>query len=142
MTFSIQLVTLHSEPLRAMTTNNTIDDIQKVWPIFEEQLGSLKGRKMYGLQYGPLGSGTYQCAATLIQGEDQTSSEIIQSPSGLFARIRLKGPSRHEQIGEAFSTIIESYEEECDFTRPTIEFYKDHQTVDVLVPVLANTKEK
>lgn len=135
MNFTISLVTLESESVTVMTAKNELHQIKVGWPVFERRLGSLKGRKLYGYQYGPLGTGTYTFAATILPNDHMQEFETMDSPSGLFARICLEGPDRHDQIGLAFEALFEAYDDQVDTTRPSIECYKDNNTVDVLLPI-------
>ena len=135
MNFTISLVTLESESVTVMTAKNELHQIKVGWPVFERRLGTLKGRKLYGYQYGPLGTGMYKFAATILPSDHMQEFETMESPSGSFARIRLEGPTRHDQIGLAFEALFEGYGDAFDSTRPTVEYYKDNNTVDVLLPI-------
>ena len=135
MNFTISLITLESESVTVMTAKNELHQIKVGWPVFERRLGTIRGRKLYGYQYGQLGTGSYKFAATILPNDHMQEFETMDSPDGLFARIRLEGPERHDNIGLAFEALFEGYGEAFDSSRPTIEYYKDNNTVDVLLPI-------
>ena len=135
MNFTISLITLEPESVTVMTAKNELHQIKVGWPVFERRIGTLKGRKLYGYQYGPLGTGTYKFAATILPNDHMQEFETMDSPDGLFSCIRLEGLDRHDNIGHAFEALFEAYNDQVDTTRPSIEYYKDNNTVDVLLPI-------
>ena len=74
---------------------------------FEELVG-LRGRKFYGAYY---------------------------LPGGRYLRARLRGepPAVYGRIGPVFTALIDR--EAPDESRPSIEFYRRHDEIELLLPV-------
>lgn len=134
MDFTIQIVTLQPVKLYTMNTTNQPHNIKVGWPVFKRMLGNLEGRKFYGLQQGPFGTGAYRFGSTILPQDTFDQFEKIDSPSGLYASVQLVGNQRLDHISSAFEALIDVYETTIDVTRPYVEYYTD-DAVDVLVPL-------
>lgn len=108
--------------------------IQRAWAAFETAVG-LRGRKLYGA-FDPAAS-TYSVCAVLRPGDDPAAigAERGTLPGGRYACVRLHGeaPGVYEQIGPTAQRLAQR--PDADHTRPTLEYYRRHDVIDVLVPV-------
>ena len=106
---------------------------QRVWRELEGRLESLRGRKMYGL-FRPR-RGEYAACTTVLEGDEGRGLEPETLPGGVYLRARLKGnpPEVYAQIGPTFAKLVEAAEP--DHTRPSVEFYRRHDEIDLLLPV-------
>jgi hypothetical protein len=108
--------------------------IQRAWAEFETAVG-LKGRKFFGAFY-PKTQEYRVC--TLLKEDDDPAALGFQTgtlPGGAYRRTRLQGepPAIYEQIGPAAEALDK--QGAVDLSRPTIEFYRSRDTIDVLVPI-------
>lgn len=110
-------------------------EIQHAWAEFENAVG-LRGRKFYGA-FDPTTS-TYSVCTVLRHGDDPAAfgAERGTLPGGRYACIRLHGepPGVYEQIGPTAQRLAQR--PDADGTRPTLEYYRRHDVIDVLVPVV------
>jgi DNA gyrase inhibitor GyrI len=62
--------------------------------------------------------------------------EVGELPGGRYARVRLKGepPDLYDLIGPTFERLTERPDR--DPTRPGIEFYRRHDVIDLLLPIV------
>jgi hypothetical protein len=106
---------------------------QRVWRELEGRLESLRGRKMYGLFWPRRGE--YAACTTVLEGDEGRGLEPETLPGGVYLRARLMGdpPEVYERIGPTFDEL--SADVQPDQTRPSIEFYRRHDQVDLLLPV-------
>lgn len=112
-----------------------LPEIQRAWAEFETAVG-LRGRKFYGA-FDPATT-TYSVCAVLRPGDEPAAlgAERGTLPGGRYARIRLHGepPEVYEQIGPTAEQL--ALRSDADPTRPTLEYYRRHDVIDVLVPVV------
>jgi hypothetical protein len=108
--------------------------IQRAWASFEAAVG-LHGRKFYGA-FDPA-SKTYAACAVLRPDDDPTAvgAERGTLPGGRFACVRLRGepPAVYEQIGPTVERLAQR--PDADAARPTLEYYRRRDVIDVLVPI-------
>jgi hypothetical protein len=116
-----------------------VDDpeaIRLVWERLEARIGSLKGRKFFGAF--DAASGEYRACMEVREQDDRAALglESATLPGGRYLRRRLHGepPAVYEQIGSAFTALAQAAE--ADETRPNIEFYRRHDEIDLLLPVM------
>jgi hypothetical protein len=125
------------EPVEVMLVRvaDELPEIQRAWAEFETAVG-LRGRKFYGA-FDPATT-TYSVCAVLRPGDDPAAlgAEVGTLPGGRYARIRLHGepPEVYEQIGPTAEQL--ALRSDADPTRPTLEYYRRHDVIDVLVPVV------
>lgn len=125
------------EPINVMLLRvaDELPEIQRAWAAFETAVG-LRGRKFYGA-FDPA-SATYSVCAALRPGDDPAAfgAERGTLPGGRFACVRLHGepPAVYEQIGPTAERLAKR--PDADHTRPTLEYYRRHNVIDVLVPVV------
>jgi hypothetical protein len=125
------------EPVDVMLVGvaDELSEIQRVWAELETSVG-LHGRKFYGAFDSV--TDTYNVCAVL-RGEDDPAAfgaERGTLPDGRYACVRLHGnpPEVHEHMGLTAQRLAQR--PDYDRTRPTLEYYRRHDVIDVLVPVV------
>jgi hypothetical protein len=124
------------EPVEVMLVRvaDELPEIQRAWAQFEHAVG-LRGRRFYGA-FDPATS-TYSVCAVLRDGDDPASfgAERGTLPGGRYACVRLQGepPAVYERIGPTAQQLAQR--PDADPTRPTLEYYRSRDVIDVLVPV-------
>jgi len=124
------------EPTNVMVVRvaDRLPEIQRAWASFEASLG-LRGRKFYGA-FDPVPA-TYSVCAVLRPGDDpsQFGAEHGVLAGGRYACVRLQGepPGLYEEIGPTAERLAQR--PDADQTRPTLEYYRRRDLVDVLVPI-------
>ena len=110
-------------------------EIKRAWDAFENAVG-LRGRKFYGA-FDPL-TATYSVCAVLGADDEPEAfgAERDTLPGGRYACVRLHGepPAVYEQIGSTAQRLAQR--PDADRTRPTLEYYRHRDVIDVLVPVV------
>ena len=110
-------------------------EIKRAWEAFEAKVG-LQGRKFYGV-FDPV-SATYSVCAVLRPDDDPSDfgAEHGTLPGGRYACVRLHGepPGVYEEIGSAAERLAQRAD--ADQTRPTLEYYRRRDLIDVLVPIV------
>jgi effector-binding domain-containing protein len=100
----------------------------------EAAIGSLRGRKCYGA----FADGEYRVCVQIRAGDDPAAIglEAGELPGGRYARVRLRGepPELYRLIAPTFDSLAERPDR--DPSRPGIEFYRRHDVIDLLLPVL------
>jgi hypothetical protein len=125
------------EPIDVMFVRvaDQLSEIQRVWASFEAAVG-LRGRKFYGA-FDPV-TATYIVCAVLRPGDDPSEfgAERGMLSGGRYACVRLHGepPGVYEQIGPTAERLAQRTD--ADHTRPTLEYYRRRDLIDVLVPIL------
>ena len=118
-----------------LRTKFVADEIQHGWARLEE-LVSTRGRKFYGAVDPPTGE-YWVCVERT--GTDDPAAIGLESgilPGGSYLRARLRGepPAVYERIGPAFDELAQL--RRPDPTRPSIEFYRERDEIDLLLPVV------
>jgi len=110
-------------------------EIQRAWASFETIVG-LRGRKFYGA-FDPV-SATYSVCAVIRPDDDPSEfgAEHGTLPGGRYVCVRLQGqpPAVYEQIGPTAERLARR--PDADETRPTLEYYRRRDVIDVLVPIV------
>jgi hypothetical protein len=104
-----------------------LDAMRDAWSRLEEVV-PLRGNKFFGTFDGH----EYRaCAAA-----DAAGLERGVIPGGRYARMRLRGeaPAVYERIAPTVDALEAAVE--VDRTRPVVEFYRRHDEIDVLVPIV------
>ena len=100
----------------------------------ERVVGSLRGRKCYGAFDA---TGEYWACVQLREGDepDRLGLESGTLPGGRYARVRLQGdpPGLYDRIAPEFERLATRADH--DRSRPGIEFYRRHDTIDLLLPI-------
>src|SRR4051794_25850047 len=110
-------------------------DITRVWDELERAVGSLRSRRFFGVFDGRLGE--YR-ACVEPRAHDEGAALGLEEgrlPGGRYVRARLRGqpPGVYAEIGPLCTTLQQR--PDYDESRPSIEFYRRMDEVDVLVPV-------
>jgi DNA gyrase inhibitor GyrI len=112
--------------------------IQLAWERLEATIG-LRGRKFFGAFYPA--TGEYRACVEAREGDDPASLglETGRLPAGRYLRTRLRGepPQVYERIGPTFEALVKMTPP--DETRPSIEFYRRRNEIDLLLPVATTT---
>jgi hypothetical protein len=121
-------------PIMFVRCADEVAEMQATWARFEELVG-LHGRKFYGAYY-PL-TKEYRVCAELRERDDPTALgvESGELPGGRYLRARLRGepPAVYERIGPIFIALVRRATP--DQSRPSIEFYRRRDEIDLLLPV-------
>jgi len=108
--------------------------IQRAWLEFEAVVG-LKGRRFFGAFDSQ--SREYRVCAQLKVNEDPEglAFEVWMLPGGRYLRARLKGepPAVYEKIPSTVQELMKHAA--VDSSRPTIEFYRSRDVIDLLLPI-------
>jgi hypothetical protein len=125
------------EPTEVMLVQvaDQLPEIQRAWASFEAAVG-LRGRKFYGA-FDPV-TDTYSVCAVLRPNDvpSHFGAERGTLPGGRYACVRLHGepPAVYEEIGPTAERLAQRSDH--DQTRPTLEYYRRRDLIDVLVPVV------
>ena len=116
------------------------DDAAEFGPAFQrlEELVGTRGRKLFGAFY-PREKEYHACVQ--VQDADDPSAVGLESgtlPGGRYLRTRIRGepPALYERIGPTFEELLKHATP--DETRPSIEFYRRQDEIDLLLPVAAS----
>ena len=122
-------------PVMFRRARDEVDEIRRAWTALEATVGSLRGRKFFGAF--DAATGEYRACAQLREDDDPASLglEIGTLPGGAYLHERLKGepPEIYGRIGPTFDKLLE--QAAYDETRPSIEFYRSRDVIDLLLPV-------
>jgi hypothetical protein len=115
----------------------TPDDANEFGPAFQrlEELVGTRGRKFFGAFY-PREKEYWACV--MLQEADDPSVLGLETGTllgGRYLRERIRGepPELYERIGPTFDELVKHATP--DETRPSIEFYRRHDEIDLLLPV-------
>jgi hypothetical protein len=115
----------------------TADDPREFGPAFQrlEELVGTRGRKFYGAFYPR--EKEYRACVQVKDGDDPEALGLERGtlPGGRYLRTRLSGepPELYSRIGPTFEALIA--ETAPDESRPSIEFYRRFDEIDLLLPV-------
>jgi predicted RNA-binding protein with PIN domain len=106
----------------------------RVWQRLESLVPDLTGRKLYGAFYPP--ASEYRACIEIgdLAEDAKLGLESAVLPGGTFLRARLRGePSEiYPQIGPTFDELSKAAEP--DLGRPSLEYYRRRDEVDLLLP--------
>lgn len=108
--------------------------IQHAWAEFEAAVG-LKGRKFFGTFDNE--TSEYRVCTQLKKDDNPNALgfEVGTLPGGKYLRARLQGepPAIYEKIQPTLDEMAK--QATLDSSRPTIEFYRSRDVIDLLLPV-------
>ncbi len=109
--------------------------ISRGWAELEEAVGLLRGRRFYGAF--DEASREYRVCVQRRQSDRPAllGLEAGTLQGGRYARVRLQGepPAVYKLIAPAFETLASRSDH--DQSRPSIEFYRRRDVVDLLLPI-------
>jgi DNA-binding transcriptional MerR regulator len=110
--------------------------ITRAWAELEEVVGSLRGRKFYGV-FDPR-SNEYRACVELRDGDDPQALglELGTLAGGRYARLRITGepPAVYARILPESKRLAER--PDADRDAPSIEFYRRRDVIDLLQPLV------
>ena len=109
--------------------------ISRGWAEVEAAVGSLRGRKFYGVFDETLHE--YRVCVQVREGDEAAAFGLEMGilQGGRYAQVRLQGdpPGVYELIAPTFRRL--ATRSDRDPSRPGIEFYRRHDVIDLLLPV-------
>ncbi len=118
-----------------LRTADDPEEISRAWQQFETLVGSLRSRRFFGA-VDPASSEYWVCAQ-IREGDDPAALGLEAGvlPGGTYLRARLRGdpPKVYERIIPTFSALEKGARR--DYARPTLEFYRRRDEIDLLLPV-------
>jgi hypothetical protein len=116
-------------------TADDVGEMRQAWERLEKIVGT-QGRKFYGAFYPA--TKEYRVGVQVKEGDDADALGLERGtlPGGPYLRTRLQGepPAVYERIGPTFEVLSQLARQE-DMTRPSIEFYRRFDEIDLLLPV-------
>jgi hypothetical protein len=117
-------------------TKDDQDSITRTWAEVESAVGSLRGRKFHGV-FEPK-TKEYRVCVQRRDGDDATALGLEEGTiaAGRYARERVEGqpPAVYRLIQPTMERLASRPDR--DPSRPEVEFYRRHDVIDLLVPVL------
>ena len=108
--------------------------IRAAWDRLESVV-PLSGRRFYGAFYPA--TLEYRACVEVVAGDDADALGLASAtlPGGRYLRARLSGepPGVYERIGPTFDAMAK--EAAADPVRPSIEFYRRHDEIELLLPL-------
>jgi Integron-associated effector binding protein len=108
-------------------------NIRRAWDELEAVV-PLRGRHFYGA-FDPVANDYRACVEVREGDELAPGLESGTLPGGRYLRARLHGdpPAVYERIGSTFDELAK--QAKPDTTRPSLEHYRRHDEIDVLLPI-------
>jgi hypothetical protein len=110
-----------------------LEHIRRAWDELEAVV-SLRGRHFYGA-FDPVAN-DYRACVEIRDGDELVDGlESGTLPGGRYLRARLSGepPELYERIGPTVETM--ERETTPDESRPTLEWYRRYDQIDLLLPI-------
>ena len=110
-----------------------LDEIARAWNELEAVV-ALRGRHFYGA-YDPIAEDYRACVEVRERDELVRDLESGTLPGGCYLRARLRGgpPGIYERIKPTFDEMMR--QGRPDESRPSLEHYRRHDEIDLLLPV-------
>ncbi|MFL5959441.1 MAG: GyrI-like domain-containing protein [Gaiellaceae bacterium] len=111
-----------------------LDEIGRAWNELEAVV-TLRGRHFYGA-YDPVADDYRACVEVREKDALVPGLESGTLPGGRYLRARLRGepPGIYERIKPTFDELMA--EARPDERRPSLEHYRRHDEIDLLLPIL------
>src|SRR5690349_17822991 len=117
------------------TVADTQEGITAGWAEVESAVGELRGRKFYGAV--DVAAHEYHVCVQIKDGDDPDALGLERGTlaGGRYARVRLEGepPGVYGEIAPAFDRLVQRPDH--DPSRPTLEYYRRFDVIDLLLPV-------
>jgi hypothetical protein len=113
------------------------DDVEEMGPAWQqlEGLVGTRGRRFFGAFYPP--TREYRVCVQAKAGDDPDALGLESGtlPGGRYLRARIHGepPALYERIAPTFQALLKGAA--SDETRPSIEHYRRHDEIDLLLPI-------
>jgi hypothetical protein len=113
------------------------DDVAEMGPAWQrlEELVGTRGRRFFGAFYPS--SKEYRVCVQLKEGDEPEALGLDMGtlPGGCYLRARIRGepPGLYERIAPTFQALLKGAA--SDETRPSIEHYRRHDEIDLLLPI-------
>lgn len=111
----------------------------KAFGQLESKLGSLQGKKFYGVFYNRSTQEYLSCVELDESNPDPLGFETTTIPGGRYSRTKIADwVGKEYTIGPTFSDLEKASTEAChkiDPKRPSIEFYRSQKELFLLLPV-------
>jgi hypothetical protein len=131
----VDRVERHVTPVLYVRAEDFPEKIGAAWEELESRFDSLRGRRFYGAFYPE--TAEYRACVEVQPDDDADALRLERDvlPGGCYVRVRLRGqpPEVYERIGPTFDEL--SREVEIDRARPSLEFYRRRDEIDVLAPI-------
>jgi len=115
-------------------TDDNPEAMGRAWAELEAAVG-LRGRKFFGTFHPS--TGEYRVCVQLRDGDDPGALglKVGVVPDGRYLRLRLEGepPAVYQRIAPSFEALMK--QAAPDPGRPSIEFYRRRDAIDLLLPV-------
>jgi hypothetical protein len=129
------LVEREDVPVMYRVVDDNPEAMGAAWAELEEAVG-LRGRRFFGT-FQP-SSGEYRVCVQMLAGDDPDALELKVGTlaGGRYLRLRLEGepPAVYERIAPSFEALAASVDP--DPARPSIEYYRRRDVIDLLLPVV------
>lgn len=123
-------------PVMFLRAQDDQPSITRAWAELEEVVGSLRGRKFYGV-FDPVNREYRACVERRSDDDPEALGlQLGTLPGGRYVRERLHGepPAVYALIGPAFHRLAQRPDR--DRQRPGVEFYRRRDVIDLLQPVV------
>jgi hypothetical protein len=110
-----------------------LEHIRKAWTELEA-IVPLRGRHFYGA-FDPVAD-DYRACVEMREGDAPAPGlESGTLPGGRYLRARLRGmpPGVYDRIGPTFDELVQA--QNPDERRPSLEHYRRHDEIDLLLPI-------
>jgi hypothetical protein len=134
MVIHMRLVERTETPIMFVAVKDGSEEIGRGWDHLESVLGSMQRRRFIGAFDD---DGVYRCGVQIRDGDDPGGlglhSGVIPGGSFLCATVRGPQPAAYALLAPTFDALQRSADQ--DPTRPSLEYYRRHDQIDVLMPV-------
>jgi hypothetical protein len=130
------LVEYPEVPVMFVRAEDDQPSITRAWAELEDVVGSLRGRKFYGV-FDPVSREYRACVARRLGDDPEALGlEAGTLSGGRYVRERIQGepPAVYALIAPTFERLARR--PDCDHQRPSVEFYRRRDVIDLLQPVL------
>jgi Integron-associated effector binding protein len=113
--------------------DDELEHIRRAWDELEAVV-PLRGRHFYGA-FDPIADDYRACAEVRSGDELVPDLECGTLPGGRYLRARLRGdpPALYERIKPTFDELVQ--QRKPDESRPSLEHYRRHDEIDLLLPI-------
>ena len=131
-----EFVETETQPIIVWCVSSTggVQNSKLVFEKLEKRLGSLRGRKFYGVLEGSPENGIYRACVAKNQGDNFPDLESWIIPDGKYLKAKISDWDKCLScIGETFSEMAQLW---CtDASRPYIEFYRSQRELILFLPI-------